>query len=115
MNRLPIRIAAGLLALVILVLSVVPPGLRPVAASQNVEHLFVFIAFGVLFGLSFPSRYRLQVLVATAFAVMIEVIQMGAPGRHARVSDLLVDASGALIGLLAAAVLEHAVRRWQAN
>jgi VanZ family protein len=115
MRRTPIRIAAGLLALTILALSVVPPGLRPVAASQNVEHLLVYMAFGGLFGLSFPGRYRLQVLVAVAFAAAIEVIQIGVPGRHARISDLVVDASGALIGLLAAAMLERVARRLWAN
>lgn len=105
------QIAAALLALAIVVLSVVPPGLRPVAASQSVEHLSVFLALGAAFGLSTPGRPRLQVIAVLGFTVAVELIQMVAPGRHARLSDLVVDSVGALLGLAVAAAVHRIARR----
>ncbi|NVO17290.1 MAG: VanZ family protein [Rhodoplanes sp.] len=105
------RVAAGLIALVIVVLSVVPPSLRPVTASHMIEHLAIFAALGAAFGLATPGRPRLQVIAVLVFATTVELMQIGAPGRHARLVDFAVDASGALVGLALAAVAQVMMRR----
>lgn len=104
-------VAAGLIALVIVVLSVVPPSLRPVTASHMVEHLTIYVALGAAFGLATPGRPRLQVIAALAFAAAVELMQIGAPGRHARLADFVVDAGGALVGLALAAAAQFAMQR----
>lgn len=99
------RVAAAAIALVIVTLSVVPPGLRPVTAPQAVEHAAIFLLLGLAFGLAAPGRWRLQAAAALLFTTGVELIQMVAPGRHARWSDFAVDTLGALAGIALAALL----------
>jgi VanZ family protein len=42
---------------------------------------------------------------------VIEILQIWAPGRHARFEDFAVDALAALVGLTATAGLEWAIQR----
>ena len=54
---------------------------------------------GLAFGLAY-QRYRLlTALVAVAMTGVIEVMQFWAPGRHARLSDFVVDALAACAGI----------------
>ena len=96
------RIAAWLLAACVIVLSLVPPELRPQTnAPQDLEHFAIFAATGFAFGLGFGPRYSVTI-VLVIFAGTIKVAQLFVPGRHARVSDFIVDAFASCIGLLAA-------------
>jgi VanZ family protein len=106
------RVAAWLLLLSIVVLSVVPPEYRPVTpAPHDVEHLSIFLLTGVAFGLGYEKRHFLQILALVAFSAAIEIIQLGIPGRHGRLSDFVVDALSASIGVgLAVAVAAYAGR-----
>ena len=98
MRRL-FQIVAWLLLVTIVVLSVVPPEDRPVTpAPHNFEHVAIFVATGLAFGLGY-SRYLVQIFGLIAFSAAIEVIQLGIPGRHARVSDFVVDALSVSIGV----------------
>jgi VanZ family protein len=94
------QVAAWLLALAIVVLSLGPPSTRPVTgAPHNVEHLLMFLATGVAFGLGYPRRFRLLAMALPIFAAAIEVAQILVPGRHARLSDFLVDATALCLGV----------------
>jgi VanZ family protein len=47
-------------------------------------------------------------LALMAFSAAIEIIQLGIPGRHARISDFVVDALSVSIGVgLAFVLTEH--------
>ncbi|MFD2183546.1 VanZ family protein [Rhodoplanes azumiensis] len=105
------RTGAAATGFAIVVLSVVPPGLRPVVSSQGVEHGAIFLLFGLAFGLAVPRRLVVQATAALVFTGAAEVIQMLVPGRHARWSDFVVDSLGVLAGLaIAAAIHRVAVR-----
>jgi hypothetical protein len=98
------RIAAWFLATAITVLSVVPPGLRPeTGAPSGVEHFAIYCATGLAFGLGYRRRRNLLAIFLVVFSGAIEIAQLFVPGRHARVSDFIVDAAAALLGLLVAA------------
>jgi VanZ family protein len=89
--------AAWFLALLIILLSLVPPSLRPVTnLPHNVEHFLIFLATGVCFLIGYPRK------PLGDFAGAVELAQRWAPGRHARVSDFMVDALAALIGVIIA-------------
>lgn len=105
------RAGAVLTGVAIVVLSVVPPGLRPVVSSQGVEHSAIFLLFGLAFGLAVPRRAVLQVTAALVFTGAVELIQTLAPGRHARWSDFVVDSLGVLAGLALAAVMRRVATR----
>jgi len=87
-----VRVIAWLLIVAITALSLVPPNLRPVTgASHNIEHFVTFSATGLAFGLGY-SRWPVWVVSALViFACAIEFAQTLVPGRHARLSDLIVD------------------------
>jgi len=98
MRRL-FQIAAWLLLIAIVVLSVVPPTDRPVTpAPHNIEHLGIFLLTGLAFGLGYETRHLAQAFGLVIFSAAIELIQLAIPGRHARFSDFVVDAISASIG-----------------
>jgi VanZ family protein len=84
----------------IIVLTLVPPALRPVSAAPNVvEHFAAFLLAGAAFALGYP-QYRFSLFAASiACIAVLELLQLFVPGRHARVSDFVVNAIGACIGI----------------
>jgi VanZ family protein len=84
----------------IVVLSVVPPAWRPVTrVPHDVEHFVMFALAGAALALAIP-HHRLWLVAASAlFAAIVEAIQLLVPGRHARISDFLVDTLGVWAGL----------------
>jgi VanZ family protein len=99
------RASAWLLALAIVVLSLVPPSYRPITeASHNLEHLAIFLATGFAFGVAYPDKSFALVIELVIFCGAIELAQRWVPGRHARLSDFIVDAAAACIGLGVASV-----------
>jgi hypothetical protein len=94
------QVAAWLLALAIIVLSLGPPSTRPVTgAGHNFEHLLIFLATGLAFGLGYPRRFWLLPIGLLAFTAAIEIAQIYVPGRHARLSDFLVDLAALYLGV----------------
>jgi len=87
------------------VLSLVPPSYRPITeASHNLEHLAIFLATGFAFGVAYPDKSFALVIELVIFCGAIELAQRWVPGRHARLSDFIVDAAAACIGLGVASV-----------
>ena len=79
--------------------------------GQNGEHALAFLLVGLAFGLAYRRNRLLTALVAVAMTGAIEILQSLAPGRHARLSDFVVDALAACAGLAAAAALDRVVNR----
>ena len=95
------RIAAWLLAAAIVILSLVPAWLRPETdVPHDLEHFSIFFATGVAFGVGYSRRPKLVAAVLVIFAGAIELAQIVAPGRHARLSDFIVDALAACVGVV---------------
>jgi VanZ family protein len=92
--------AAWLLAAAIVVLSLSPPAVRPVTgAAHGLEHLLIFLATGMAFGFGYSRRAGTLMVALPIFAAAIEVAQNWIPGRHARMSDFLIDAASSCLGL----------------
>jgi len=95
-----VQVAAWLLALVIVVLSLSPPSLRPVTGvGHNFEHVLIFLTTGAAFGFGYPGRVQLSAIALPIFAAAIEIAQNWVPGRHARTSDFLFDAGALCVGV----------------
>jgi VanZ family protein len=95
------RILAWMLIGAIVILSLVPPSLRPVTgAPHGLEHFAIFALCGYAFGLGYRSRYLLHAIALVTFAGSIEVLQFTAPGRHARMLDFAIDAIASCAGVL---------------
>jgi VanZ family protein len=79
---------------------VVPADLRPVTgAPHDVEHFAAYWATGLAFGLGYHRRHGLVGSMLVAFAGSIEIGQLFVPGRHARLSDFIVDALAMCMGV----------------
>jgi len=89
------------LAAAIVILTVVPPSFRPVSGLPHAfEHFAMFALCGGAFGLGYRFGVLLQGIALIAFAGAIELLQLIVPGRHARLSDFVVDAIASCVGML---------------
>jgi VanZ family protein len=96
----------------IVVLTVVPPNLRPTTdAPHDVEHAAAFLITGVLFGLAYAGRERILSVGAVSFCAIIEILQLYVPGRHARWIDFAVDALAAVFGIFVGALGSRALQK----
>ena len=103
------RIAAWVLTAAIVVLSLVPPTLRPeTSAPHSIEHFAIYVATGFAFGLGYKHRHDLLAILLVIFTGSIEIVQLFVPGRHARISDFIIDAIAACMGLAIASLVRCA-------
>jgi hypothetical protein len=91
------RLTTWILATIIVVLSLVPPSVRPQTGARA---LCDFLATGFAAGIGWQRRQTLVGFSLVLFAGLVEIAQLFVPGRHARWSDFTVDASAATIGLV---------------
>lgn len=106
-----VRVLGWGLTLAIIVLTIIPPFLRPeTGTSHNFEHFSVFLLAGVAFGVGYPRREYMLFTLAISFSVLIELSQLVVPGRHARLSDFVVDAVGACAGVVFGSLI---LSRWK--
>lgn len=107
-----LKTLAWLLITTIVALSLVSPSLRPVTdAPQGVEHAAIFVLAGLACGLGYPQRPRVLLLLLVTFSAAVELAQLFAPGRHARLSDFVVDAIAACAGVALASLFGTATSR----
>jgi len=83
--------------------SAAQPG--PTADASDVDvvaNILMFAPIGLLLVLLLGARrWAAALVLAVAFTVTIEVVQLGIPSRVADVNDVLLNAGGALLGVLA--------------
>jgi VanZ family protein len=88
-----VRLIAWSLLILIIALSLSPPQFRPeTGAPHDFEHLAIFAACGFAFGLGYRRKSHFVAAVLIAFAGALELAQAFIPGRHARLTDFVVDA-----------------------
>jgi VanZ family protein len=109
-----LRIFAWLLAAAVTFATLGPARMRPHSSlGQDGEHALAFFLVGVAFGLAYP-RHRLLVATAAVIAIgAIEILQLWAPGRHARLEDFVVDALAACVGFAIVAGFDWTMARWR--
>lgn len=101
-GRTLVRIAFWLAALSILVLSLLPPGTPlPSTGWDKSNHVLGFAILGFLGGLGYRRREPGVAAGLFAFGVLIEALQGLSGYRFAEWGDLLADAIGIAVGVLA--------------
>jgi hypothetical protein len=94
------KVAAYLYTLVLVMLTVVPAGQRPVSGLQHhLEHFIALGPAGLLFGLAYGRRFRWLYAGAIALTLALESSQIPLPTRHVRLQDFIVDALAVCFGL----------------
>ena len=87
---------------------------------RKLAHFCIFALEGFLLCLAMTESFRdrtvgaaLSVIVCTALAAGNELHQMFSEGRSCEGRDMLIDTGGALLGVAAALLLLHIIRRWK--
>lgn len=107
-----LRVIAWLLAAAVAFATLGPASLRPHShLGQNGEHGLAFVLVGLAFGLAYPHRRWAAAAIAVVLIGALELLQLVAPGRHARLEDFVVDALTACVGFAIAAGLDRALTR----
>ncbi len=107
-----LRIIAWLLAAAVTFATLGPARLRPHSdLSQDGEHALAFVLVGLAFGLAYTENRIRTALIAVIMIGVLELLQLVAPGRHARLEDFVVDALAACVGFVIAAGLDWAMQR----
>jgi hypothetical protein len=111
-----LRIFAWLLAAAVTFATLGPPRFRPHSdLGQDGEHALAFVLIGLAFGLAYPRHRLLTSAISVVMVGIIEILQIRAPGRHARFEDFAVDTLAARAGFAAAAGLDWARHRLHRN
>jgi VanZ family protein len=107
-----LRLLAWALAAAVTFATLGPAQYRPHSEfGQNGEHGLAFMLVGFAFGVAYRRNRRVTALLTVVMTGTIEILQFWAPGRHARLSDFVVDALAACAGLAMAAALDWAISR----
>jgi VanZ family protein len=106
-----VSIAAGWLALAFIVYATLSPiGARPVFAGPQFEHFAAFGLMGLAFGLAYPNRLLLVVMIVVGSAFGLEALQLLTPDRHGRLLDAFMKATGGICGISAGQVISLLLR-----
>ena len=107
-----LKLFAWLIAAAVSFATLGPARLRPHSElGQDGEHALAFVLVGLAFGLAYTRNRLLTSVIAVAMIGILEILQIWAPGRHARFEDFAVDALAACVGLTVAAGLDWAIQR----
>jgi VanZ family protein len=103
-----IRVTAWVLLVTAIVLTVVPAQFRPVTGFPSpIEHFAMFFLIGSAFALGYSRSDYAFCGAALAFAGSLELLQLFVPGRHARLSDFVIDAVSAVIAIALSALIDR--------
>jgi VanZ family protein len=95
-----VSIIAGWLALAFIVyVTLSPIEARPALAGLQFDRFAAFALLGLAFGLAYPNRLFLVVVIVVGSAVSLEMLQLLTPDRHGRILDALVKAAGGICGI----------------
>jgi len=97
-HKIITAIAWAILAFIVFA-TLSPIGLRPHLEDASVERFGAFAFVGLLFGLAYPKRLWLVLLLVVGSACILEALQHLTPDRHGQVSDALVKLVGGVAGV----------------
>jgi VanZ family protein len=106
-----LRVFAWCLAAAVTFATLGPAQLRPQSNfGQDGEHALAFVLVGLAFGLAYSRKRLLTSAISVIWTGIIEILQLWAPGRHARLEDFVVDAIAVCAGLALAAGSDWALQ-----
>ncbi len=89
-----------LLLVVIVFLTLSPASYRPVTqVGHDMEHLLIYLMLGIAFGVGYARQWWPVALGLVGFTAAVEFAQLFVPGRHARLSDFVIDAAAVCLGV----------------
>ena len=113
-----LRLAAWLLLVAVIVVTVVPAEFRPTTPLPlKAERALGFATLTFIFTIAYPRRWLLILLGMSAAAVGLELLQFAVPSRDPSPIDATVKIIGAVLGVMAAMFCRRigamALDRWR--
>lgn len=106
-RRIATVLAWAILAVVVFS-TLSPIGMRPrLGALVHIERFGAFALLGFLFAVAHPRRIAAVLACVVAVTVGLELLQVLASSRHARLSDLAVKTAGGVFGVGCAWLVLH--------
>jgi VanZ family protein len=108
------RMGAGLTALTIVVLSVVPGTMRPhLLGNDYFEHFIAYFVTGSLFAIGYPRpiQWLSSGVLLAICAGLLEFVQLWIPGRTASVGGFVTAAVGGWVALVIVVFVRRAHER----
>jgi VanZ family protein len=110
--KIILKIVAWCLAAAVTFATLGPARYRPHSnLGQDGEHALAFVLVGLAFGAAYSGNRWLTAAITLIGTGLIEILQLWAPGRHARLEDFIVDALAACAGLVIAAAVDWVMAR----
>jgi membrane associated rhomboid family serine protease len=110
-----VRLAAWILVALIVAITLVPIGLRPVVtANPSIERIAAYALAGLLMMMGYRRHWPWILIGSVLLAGGLEAAQTLTSTRHGRIDDFLVKAAAALAGAGAGFALASLVARPQA-
>lgn len=107
-----LRIAAWLLLLGLVVVTIGPIAWRPISPLPvQLERATALMVIGFVFALAYPRHLLLVALLLIGATALLELTQVFEPSRHGRWLDLGVKVTGGVVGLLIGYGAERLRRR----
>ena len=94
------RLAALVILVAIICVTLGPVGFRPQAGHPNLERAAAFFLLGGLTMLAFPDRLVQVLAGVTGIAITLEILQLIDPGRDGRLIDALIKIVAGLSGIV---------------
>lgn len=106
------RTSAWIFALGLTILTIVPASARPETGVQHdLEHFVAFAIAGFLFAYAHKMRLSGLLACAVVFTLVLELLQIPIPTRHARLEDFVVNATAVSVGIAVAVTMG----RWRSQ
>jgi hypothetical protein len=95
-----IRFAAWVGLALVAIASLAPIEFRPESGfSVSIERYSAFAVIGLAFALAYPRQAWLALFIAAGSALLLEVLQLLSPSRHAHLLDAIVKVAGGATGV----------------
>ncbi len=105
------RWVASILVFAVAAFTLLPVEFRPITgASVALEQFTAFAAIGGTFGWGYPKHRLGILLILIGMVGLLEAAQYLVPGRHGHLSDGIVKASGALVGIAVSLIIDRCKR-----
>ena len=99
------QVLAAVVLATITFVTLSPARMRPHVAEPSIERAIAFFVLGLSFGASFPEWPWITLAGVVSAAIVLELLQRLAPGRHGEIADAAQKAAGGVLGWGIAALI----------
>jgi hypothetical protein len=110
MLRIVFRFAAWLGLIAVVIVTIVPIGMRPqLGFGPEPDRVAAFLMLGLLFSIGYDRNWPLTLGVMVAAGFGLEALQIFSPTRHPAFDDAVIKAAAGTLGVFAGYILRKKI------